>query len=175
MVRLQRHHGGCHRGQVDDRDGVRVGAIDGAGIEDEGFAFQVVFRDVGVAVADEVKFAGLDGLAKTARVVTVKEGDFSAGQRDVAEAAVAGVSGGLDGRAEDYFVAIDVAEDVVRRPGAEEFGNLRGADITTMKHDLRGKAFEHSHGRSREFHLPVGITDDSDQHFVVPPESMVPD
>ena len=61
---LHRDDVDLHVSQVDGRNGVRRGAVNGAGVQDERFADPLLLGHVRVAVADQVVIAGFNSLAE---------------------------------------------------------------------------------------------------------------
>ena len=73
---------------------------------------------VRVAVANQIVKAGIAGIDQGARVVAVQKGDFSGTDFQRTETVVARLPRGLDRGLQLRPVAVGVAENEMRRPGA---------------------------------------------------------
>ena len=110
----------CQGWKIDGGDCVGGGAVECAGVEDQGAAFLVRVGPVRVAVTDQIELLAVDRLPEEAVVVAVDEGDSTAGEFDFAESFVAGLAGGLNGAPQAGVIVVDVSEDEVRGPFVEE-------------------------------------------------------
>src|SRR5436190_20934863 len=113
---------------------MRHSAIKSARIEYKRLAHSFLCRDMCMAVAHQVIFATSTRLAEKAAVVAVNEGDSSVAERKIAKQAVADQAGLLDRGPQLVVIVVAIAKDEVRRPGGQQLGNLRRADVAAVQY-----------------------------------------
>jgi len=140
----------------------------GARIENQRLALGMLLSTMRVAVADQIVLTAARRFAETSQVVAMEKRNPSSGEFQFSESLVALVSGGDDGLAQFGFVAVDIAEHIMRRPGPEQFDDRRTADIAAMNHHDRRKTFQHPHRAERVIELSVRIAHYAQQHTDFP-------
>ena len=97
-------------------------------------------------------------------VVAVQKGDLARDQFELPKPAVACLARGLNCLRQLSLIVVDIAEDKVRRPGAKQGDDFRGADVSAMHDGGYLLAGENADRRARRFQVPVRVADDSQSH-----------
>lgn len=136
--------------------------MEGTGIQDVRCADDLVVHNVGMAIADEVKFSGMDRPLEQPKIVAVKKRNFAIFDFQGSKCLVTNLSCRFHRAAEIELIVVVISEDKMRLPAIKERDNFRTADISAVNHCDRGMFFEHGQCPLCRRDFAVGVTDDND-------------